>query len=218
MKSSSARAATPASSRVIDSAGLWLMPPPQRTKSIATSVIALIAWPSWPAPRRQAAHTHHLALDGALELPHEPWRAGRDASSWIGSSSQTSPRRFAMALYFCPCVRDRLQAQLVSRRAYVDGELHLAGDDVDRARPRFNAADRADELRIARGAMRSTASTHSAAAASASRRSVIGTVPACPAVPRMRRVAREKPLIAVTTPIGNPSASSTGPCSMCSST
>ena len=63
----------------------------------------------------------------------------------------------------------------------------------------------------------STASTHSAAAASASRRSGIGTVPACPAIPSISTAKRFAPLIAVTTPTGRPSASSTGPCSMCSS-
>ena len=44
-----------------------------------------------------------------------------------------------------------------------------------------------------------------------------GTVPACPAVPRSVTRRREKPLIAVTTPTAKPSASNTGPCSMCSS-
>ncbi len=66
-------------------------------------------------------------------------------------------------------------------------------------------------------AMRSIASTHSAAAASASRRSAIGTVPACPAMPVSSMLKRLPPLIAVTTPVARPSASSTGPCSICNS-
>ncbi len=51
MKSSSTRAAISASSAVMVSSGLWLMPPlPQRVNSMATSVIAAIAIASWPAP------------------------------------------------------------------------------------------------------------------------------------------------------------------------
>src|SRR5712692_10605633 len=42
--------ATATSSVVTDSAGLWLMPPLQRTNSIPTSVNADIATASWPAP------------------------------------------------------------------------------------------------------------------------------------------------------------------------
>src|SRR3954469_25806674 len=50
MKRPSTRAPSAASASVIDSAGLWLMPPLQRTKSIAMSAIDLSAMPSWPAP------------------------------------------------------------------------------------------------------------------------------------------------------------------------
>ena len=64
----------------------------------------------------------------------------------------------------------------------------------------------------------SIANTHSDAAANASLRRFIGTVPACPATPWISTTKRLAPLIAVTTPTANPSASSTGPCSMCSST
>ena len=60
----------------------------------------------------------------------------------------------------------------------------------------------------------STASTHSAAACNASRRMSIGTVPAWPASPMNATVAWLWPLIAVTTPSGSSSRSSTGPCSM----
>ena len=38
--------------------------------------------------------------------------------------------------------------KLIARRAEVDGELHFAGDDIDRSRLRLDAADRADELGI----------------------------------------------------------------------
>ncbi len=65
--------------------------------------------------------------------------------------------------------------------------------------------------------MRSIASTHSDAAANASRRRPIGTVPACPAMPVSSIWKRLPPLMAVTTPVARPSASSTGPCSMCNS-
>ncbi len=50
MNDSSTSADTAASSAVMDSAGLWLMPPAQRTNSIATRVRSAIAIASWPAP------------------------------------------------------------------------------------------------------------------------------------------------------------------------
>ena len=67
-------------------------------------------------------------------------------------------------------------------------------------------------------ASRSTASTTSAAATSGSWRSGISTAPAWPPAPESstRRVAGAA--IAVTTPIGTPSRSRSGPCSMWSST
>src|SRR5436305_148204 len=58
----------------------------------------------------------------------------------------------------------------------------------------------------------SIALMHSAAPDSASRRNAIGTVPAWPAMPVSATASRVAPEIAVTTPTGSPSASSTGPC------
>ena len=49
-KRSSTRAATSASASVMDSAGWWLIPSLQRTKSIPTAVRCAIAIASWPAP------------------------------------------------------------------------------------------------------------------------------------------------------------------------
>src|SRR5439155_1226294 len=63
----------------------------------------------------------------------------------------------------------------------------------------------------------STASTSSAAAVSASLRRSIGTVPAWPAWPVSSISIRLWPAIAETTPTGRARASSTGPCSMCTS-
>ncbi len=67
-------------------------------------------------------------------------------------------------------------------------------------------------------AWRSTSSTISAAAAPASWRSIIGTVPAWPATPFTFTTARLAPLMAVTMPTGRSWLSSTGPCSICTST
>ena len=66
--------------------------------------------------------------------------------------------------------------------------------------------------------VRSTATTASDAAASASRRRFMGTVPAWPARPITSTRSRTAPAMEVTTPTGRSSASSTGPCSMCTST
>ncbi|MNT16936.1 hypothetical protein D3C72_1520630 [compost metagenome] len=57
----------------------------------------------------------------------------------------------------------------------------------------------------------------SAPAMAASRRMSIGTVPAWPARPSSSTIKRVAPEIAVTTPTGRPSFSSTGPCSICTS-
>jgi hypothetical protein len=50
MNRSNTSIAAAASSTVIDSAGLWLTPPAQRTKSIATGSRVESDTASWPAP------------------------------------------------------------------------------------------------------------------------------------------------------------------------
>src|SRR4029079_17520856 len=42
--------ARPISATLVNSAGLWLMPPRQRTNSIAEGQSRAITWASWPAP------------------------------------------------------------------------------------------------------------------------------------------------------------------------
>ena len=156
------------------------------------------------------------AAMAAADLVLQPRRARRVLPSCVATDveADVAPRAIAAK----PSL-DRGHGApplLVGRRAHVERESRLAGDHVHGARPRLDAPDGAHDLR-ARAAMRSTAITHSAAAASASRRSPIGTVPAWPAIPVISIAKRLPPLIAVTTPTGRPSASSTGPCSMCSS-
>ena len=67
-------------------------------------------------------------------------------------------------------------------------------------------------------ARRSTASTASAAAHSASCLESIGVVPACAASPENMAWTRSMPAIPDTIASGMPESSSTGPCSICSST
>src|SRR5437773_12319800 len=50
MKSFITVMAMPTSSLAADSAGLWLIPPWQRTNNIATGATAAMAAASWPAP------------------------------------------------------------------------------------------------------------------------------------------------------------------------
>jgi len=63
-----------------------------------------------------------------------------------------------------------------------------------------------------------TARTTCAAVTSASRRPPMGVVPECAAVPSTVTLSRMGAAMASTTPTGMPACSSTGPCSMCSST
>ncbi len=105
-----------------------------------------------------------------------------------------------------------------SGRAQVDRELRVAGDDVGRAGPDVHPPDGRDEIGLGAGA-----APRSSAPSRPRRRRRRGAAPSasrrrgrpCPSTPTSSRVA---PLIAVTTPSGRPSASSTGPCSIWAST
>src|SRR3954463_2898266 len=96
--------------------------------------------------RRPAGYGHTLALDGALELPHEPRGARGDAELLNQLKLAGEPAALGDGVDLGLCVHYRPRAQLVARRADVDRELGLARDDVDRARPCLDAADGADEL------------------------------------------------------------------------
>ena len=139
--------------------------------------------------------------------PRASWRRSRARRGQAAMSSMRSSIS----------VTARVAARVVGG-ANVDGKLHMARDDVGRAGPDLETADGGDEdrARCAR-APRSPAPSPPPRSC-ASRRRPIGVAPACPATPSTPTSSRVAPSIAVTTPSGRPSASSTGPCSICAST
>jgi len=116
----------------------------------------------------------------------------------------------------------RFPAAMLGSRAVAGTLPPGAADMADAGGITIDAAlrdfgSRADALTMAARAMSSIAETIRAAAASASRRSVIVTVPAWPAKPVTVTSSRSCAAMPVTVPSASPSASSTGPCSICAS-
>src|SRR3954447_24935575 len=195
------------SSSATASSGWWLIPPAQRTNSIAASVTPASIAASWPAP---------LASSGG---------PGSSSASAGASVSEVAPCPDSFAQR-TRTPRRRRSASPIMRRAWIARARTASSawrtSSVASTRPgitltappgtpmRPTVATRPGSSR----AICSAASTNSAAAASASWRSPIGVVPACPATPSKYSVAWLWPAIAVTTPSGTPAASSTGPCSM----
>ena len=149
--SSSTRTPTSASSTVIDSAGLWLMPSLQRRKIMPDGHSLAIIMASWPAPEESS---HDLQAAGGDRLAHGRGdagieRGGRhllvDARLQLDAAAHgdVAQQRQQLAL--------RAVAHGVGRAAHVDRELHAAGDDVGRARPGVDAADGGDQVGV-RGA------------------------------------------------------------------
>ena len=100
--------------------------------------------------------------------------------------------------------------------AQVEREPHALGDR--RRRPRLGA-QRADRRQAAAGHGRlAHAGTKAAAASSGSSRRSIGVAPAWPARPSKTISVRRTPRQPSTAQAAMPASSSTGPCSMCSST
>ena len=183
MKRSSTRAPVATSSTSTASAGLWLMPPLQRTNSMPIGAMSMIAMPSWPAPdgrRRTAMPSASMARATcscsrtsqaryALPTTARPRFRRRAPARWRRSACATSAMRVG--------------ALRVGGRAQVDGEAHASRDHVHRAGQRLDAphrarrrrAHRAQRLRP-RGCIRPPQRARRAAGA-------IGTVPACPATP-----------------------------------
>jgi hypothetical protein len=101
--------------------------------------------------------------------------------------------------------------------AEIDGEDHLAGDDVARIRVDVDMADGAHRVRLVDQAISSTSSVIRARPRPAFLRIGIGVEPVWLSLPVTVHWIQRRPWPWVTTPMSLPSASRIGPCSMCSS-
>ena len=206
------------SSSLINSAGLWLIPPLQRTNSIPAGAARPMTIVSWPAPDGSRTAVGPDGRDRRLE-PSDDRRVA-DIGRRLVDRRQLglTSRRARDRLHRRGDVGDGAAARLVARRAQVDREARQAGNDVDRARLDVQPADGGDEFvlgaraRLDRQHHLGGGGERVAAQIHRRRAGVAGQPPSTTAPSRVA------PLIALTTPSGHPSASSTGPCSMCSST
>ena len=205
------------------SAGLWLMPPrsartPSRPgrpgpasgrRGRRPTASARTEWPSALRGRLDQVDRPLGSNVDRLEPGQRP--AGRSSTPSAAASSSTERR---------PARRSAsLQRGLVGV-AQVDGERGRAGDHVDEVGVQLDAPDGAD-LVAARARPASRAHERRRSRRRRSRRRgawSIGVVPAWFDWPVIVSSFHEMPCTPVTAPIVMPSASSTGPCSMCSST
>ena len=201
----------------MDSAGWWLIPPLQRTNSIPTSVKRAIAIASWPAPLGSSRTPSPSASTASPRRRMSRGLHRHAPVSWVVTRSNNTPRRASIPSNASSMPRSaaRRQASLSPRTSTVNSTtpgITLTAPGMVRSTPTVPTAPGTSRQ------VRSIAATASAAAASASRRRRMGTVPAWPARPITSTRSRVAPAMDVTTPTGRPSASSTGPCSMCTST
>ena len=218
--STSAPAARSAGS--VCSAGLWLMPPTRRhedhrrpgTRGPASGRRGrrptASAAPVRRARRRCARRGRPTRSSNATGSKRASERAlDRDA---LGRARRSSTNAASAALGLGAARRRRCCA---GRRS----ASRVAGDDVDEVRVQLERADGADL-----GPPSSPASSAhergdlAPRRSPASWRSAIGVVPAWFDWPVIVTSCQEMPCTPVTAPMVTPSASSTGPCSMCSST
>src|SRR4051794_20514537 len=209
--------ATATSAASTASAGWWLMPPAQRTNSIATSHRRDITAASWPAPLGRRATRTRASATAASSCAVSAGAHATEAVACTSLHVASTPRAAAIAY-----ARSRRSAHAASRvvsSRWRTSTVRVARAGMTLLAPGWTSSSPtvATSPSTAR-AVASTVPIHSAAAASASRRSAIGTVPAWPASPSKTISARVWPAMPVTTPTGRPSASSTGPCSMWTST
>ncbi len=101
-----------------------------------------------PRAGRQPAHAHAFASNRALQLLDEPRCARRHAELLDALDLASEPALRGRGLDSGNGRAHRLLAQRIAGRAEVDGELHFARDDVDRAGLGLDAPDGADQLGI----------------------------------------------------------------------
>ena len=134
MKRINAAIASPMSRALANSAGLWLMPPRQRTNSIADGQSRAITWASWPAPDGSRIGVWPSSVTLAASASCSAGAQCAVAISWNGSMATFSPR--ALAMRDASAVKRSVAATRSASvsDAQIDREQHAAGDDVDGAR------------------------------------------------------------------------------------
>ena len=124
-----------------NSAGWWLMPPRQRTNSMPTGQSFAIICASWPAPEGSRTGSSPRSPTAAASASCSDGAQGVVGTSWHGLEFdlELARNRNPPRLRLHP--QHRGAAQRIGRRSKVHGEHHAAGDHVDRARKRLDAAD-----------------------------------------------------------------------------
>src|SRR4029079_9601546 len=87
--------ARPISATLVNSAGLWLMPPRQRTNSIAEGQSRAITWASWPAPDGSRIGVWPRAATLSASAPCIAGAQCAVAISWNRSMDTERPRALA---------------------------------------------------------------------------------------------------------------------------
>ena len=140
------------SSSVIDSSGLWLTPPLQRTNSMPAGQSAPIDHRIVPRPRRQQPGRDAERFDRLRQSRHDVLIADEGARLVRLGDGRAHAARSGDRIDARREVGERGRAARVVRRAKVDGKLHVARNDVGRARPDFEAPDGGDEMGLGAGA------------------------------------------------------------------
>ena len=184
--------------RVIDSAGLWLMPPLQRTNSMAAGHRSAIATASWPAPEAKRIGGMPSAATASSKIRDEAriHRRGGRIHERLDRQKPTLAawRRWPRMSVMMSCHHG--VAHHVVGRARVEGEVDARGNDVDRAGLDLGGRRRSRPCRG--GSRRCARRRRSSRRRPRARRGAcaIGTVPAWPASPVTLARARVMPLIA----------------------
>ena len=202
MKRANTRSPIATSASVTASAGLWLMPPLQRTNSMPMGAMSMMRHAVVARAGRQVVHRDALAGDRRrdLTLHAAVARRGLRLPQRRDRQRNATPSRDRIELRAHRRRRDA--PLLVGGRAHVDREFHLAGNHVHRTGLRLDAADGADDLRHRRS--RCAPRPARIPPRRRARRGAGSSAP-CPRAPPCRSISIAKrlpPLIAVTTPTG----------------
>ena len=194
------------------------MPPMLGTKIMAEGAILAIIWASWPAPEVMRFEASPRALAELLHQLHDPSVEGHrlEPRQPLDRDRDTLGVRQLLQVSGKGCFL-RLEASFVGI-AQVDGEDGTGRNDVDRVRLEAMQPTVATVGVFALRARSRRKVDDARAAWPASRRMDMGVVPAWLASPSMVTRCQEMPWRFSTAPSGTPSCSSTGPCSICSST
>ena len=202
----------------VSSAGLWLMPSTLGVKTMAVGQTRASIWASWPAP------------DG-MRRTDRPWAvATRSTRSTLAASKATGSNRanvrVSMVTPSASARTSRWADTSASACCSAPSEV-LRRSTVNVARAgttltRFGCSSMRPTVATCGGPIRSASSRTKTATEPATKagswRWAIGVVPAWLDWPVTVTSCHEMPWTPVTAPMSTPSASSTGPCSMCSST